>query len=192
MIQHTEIDIQEGSRIIFPKDLLHSLYEHCRRKLTENYLDQESRERKAFGLIAGSHEGRDLAVTQCLPLMNNARQLEPYKEFMDGIMTQHATPSETPLSKRGWVADPEELLEKTRKIQEANLLLLGTYHMHRVAWPEDPLRDRPTTLDTILGAESNMLMFIISMVKSDEPLIRAFYEGKPDKEIPIVVRDFTK
>lgn len=192
MIQHTKIKIQEDSRIIFPKDQLDSLFEHCRRKLTENYLDQESRERKAFGLIAGSPEDQDLAVAECLPLMNNARQLEPYKEFMDGIMTQHAIPSETPLSKRGWVADPEELLEKTRKIQKANLLLLGTYHMHRVAWPEDPLRDRPTTLDTILGADSNMLMFIISMVKSKEPLIRAFYEGKPDKEIPIVIRDFTK
>ena len=192
MIHHAKIEIKEGSRIIFPKDHLHSLYDHCRRKLTENYLDQESRERKAFGLIAGCPEGQDLVVAQCLPLMNNARQLEPYREFMDGIMTQHAIPSETPLSKRGWVADPEELLEKTRNIQEADQLLLGTYHMHRVAWPEDPLRDRPTTLDTILGAESNMLMFIISMVKSDEPLIRAFYEGKPDKEIPIVVRDFTK
>jgi hypothetical protein len=111
---------------------------------------------------------------------------------MDQLMAQHAIPSETPLSKRGWVADPEELHEITRNIQEANLLLLGTYHMHRVAWPDDPLRDRPTTLDTILGADSNMMMFIISMVKSEEPLIRVFYEGKPDKEIPIVIRDFTK
>ena len=107
-------------------------------------------------------------------------------------LARHAVPSETPLSKRGWVAAPEELLKVIRGIQQENLLLLGSYHMHRVAWPDDPLRDTPTTLDTVLGAESNMLVFIISMVNSEEPLIRAFYEGKPDREIPIVVGNFAK
>jgi hypothetical protein len=34
-----------------------------------------------------------------------------------------------------------------------------------------------------------MLIFIISLVKSEKPRIRAFYEGKPDREIPIVVKD---
>ena len=59
----------------------------------------------------------------------------------------------------------------------------------KVALRGDPLRDTPTTLDTILGAGSEMLIFIISLVKSEKPRIRAFYEGKPDREIPIVVKD---
>ncbi len=189
-MQQTGIHFEAGSRIIFPNRHLHALYAHCRRKLAEKYLADESMERKAFGLIAGFKTDLDLTVSQCLPLLKNARQVAPYKKFMDQVMARHAVPSETPLSKRGWVADPEELLKIIRGIQQADLLLLGSYHMHRVAWPDDPLRDTPTILDTVLGAQSSMLTFIISMVKSEEPLIRAFYEGKPDREIPIAVRDF--
>ncbi len=192
MVQQTKINIKSGSRVIFPTEHLHAMYEHCRRKLAENYLANESREPKAFGLIAGRQTNLDLTVEKCLPLMKNARQSEPYKQFMDQAMADHAVPSETPLAKRGWVADPQELLEKTKLVQRENLLMIGAYHVHRVAWPDDPLRDTPTILDTVLGADSSMLIFIISMVKSEEPLIRAFYEGKPDKEIPIIIRDFAK
>ena len=104
-------------------------------------------------------------------------------------MAEYAIPSETPLAKRGWIADPEELLENVRIMQQENLLLLGAYHMHRVAWPDDPLRETPTTLDTILAAESRMLIFIISMVKTDQPVMRAFYEGDPDREVPILIEN---
>jgi hypothetical protein len=188
-VQRTKIDLKKESRVIFPAGQLDTVYEHCRRKLSENYLANESRERKAFGLIAGYQSDLDLTVVQCLPLMKNARQAEPYKKFMDRVMVQHAVPSETPFSKRGWVADPEELMKKTKALHKKNLLLFGIYHMHRVAWPDDPLRDTPTTLDTVLGDNSKMLIFIISLVKSEKPRIRAFYEGKPDREIPIVVKD---
>ena len=186
-VQLTNIDLKKNSRVIFPTGQLNAVYEHCRRKLSENYLADESHERKAFGLIAGYQADLDLKVVQCLPLLKNARQVEPYKKFMDQAMIQHAVPSETPFSKRGWVADPEELMKNTKELQQSNLLLLGIYHMHRVAWPDDPLRDMPTTLDTVLGAGSEMLIFIISLVKSEKPIIRAFYEGKPDREIPIII-----
>ena len=192
IMQQTGIHFEAGSRIIFPNRHLHALYAHCRRKLAEKYRADESRERKAFGLIAGFKTDLDLTVAQCLPLLKNARQMPPYKEFMDQVMVRHAVPSETPFSKRGWVADPEELLKIISGTKQAGLLLLGSYHMHRVAWPDDPLRDTPTTLDTVLGAQSSMLTFIISMIKSEEPLIRAFYEGNPDREIPIIIRDFAK
>jgi hypothetical protein len=185
----TKIVLKKGSRVIFPAGQLDTVYEHCRRKLSENYLANESPEQKAFGLIAGYQADLDLTVVQCLPLMKNARQVEPYKKFMDRVMVRHAVPSETPFSKRGWVADPEELMNKTKALHQKKFLLLGIYHMHRVAWPGDPLRDTPTTLDTILGAGSEMLIFIISLVKSEKPRIRAFYEGQPDREIPIVVKD---
>ena len=189
IMQQTGIHFEAGSRIIFPNRHLHALYAHCRRKLAEKYRADESRERKAFGLIAGFKTGLDLTVSQCLPLLKNARQMPPYKEFMDQVMARHAVPSETPFSKRGWVADPEELMKKTKALHKKNLLLFGIYHMHRVAWPDDPLRDTPTTLDTVLGDNSKMLIFIISLVKSEKPRIRAFYEGKPDREIPIVVKN---
>jgi hypothetical protein len=94
--------------------------------------------------------------------------------------------------KRGWVAEPQELLQIIRLMQKDNLVLLGAYHMHRVAWPDDPLRDTPTGLDSVLAAGSRMLIFIISMVKADQPVMRAFYEGRPDMEIDILISDASR
>lgn len=104
---------------------------------------------------------------------------------MNRMMDEHAIPSETPLEKRGWVADPDELAEAVAGFSKDALSLVGSYHMHRVAWEHDQVRDTPTTLDTILGRGSRLIMLIISMVNPDEPIIRAFAEGSNEAEIPI-------
>ena len=39
--------------------------------------------------------------------------------------------------------------------------------------------------ERILAAESRMIMFVVSMVDPQKPLIRAFYEGLLEQEIPI-------
>ncbi|MDX1775927.1 MAG: hypothetical protein R3297_05050 [Desulfobulbales bacterium] len=192
MIALNKIDITPGSRIILPADQLRTVYEHCRRKLAGRYFADESPEQKAFGLVAGRQSKQGFTVSRCFPLLKNARQIEPYKSFMDNIMTRYAVPSETPLARRGWVADPQELLASVKECQRENLLLLGAYHMHRVAWQDDPRRDTPTVLDSILAADSGMLIFIISMINTDRPIIRAFYEGNPDMEIPIGEGDSTQ
>jgi hypothetical protein len=166
------------------------MFEHCRRKLTEDYLSGEARDRKAFGLVAGRKDNLTFTVKQCLPLLKNVRDQYPYKEYMDQMMTEYAVPSETPLAKRGWIAEPAELLAKIKLIVQEDQLLLGAYHMHRVAWPDDPRRDTPTILDTVLAADSRMLLFIVSMVNPEQPTIRAFYEGKPDRETSIIIKDF--
>ena len=189
-MKYTEFTCEPDCRILFPKDCLQTVFEHCRRKLSENYIRGESREPKGFGLIAGSRQDLTFTVEKCLPLLKNVRRRDQYKEYMDQVMIQYGVESETSFSKRGWIADPEELLEKIKQIQQGNLLLLGAYHMHRVAWPDDPLRDTPTTLDTVLAADSRMLLFIVSMVTPEQPIIRAFYEGRPDREIPIITKDF--
>ncbi len=58
--------------------------------------------------------------------------------------------------------------------------------MHRVSWKHDQERDTPTRLDTILGKGSRMFMFIVSMVNPDEPVVRAYFEGNHDLEVPII------
>lgn len=186
-MKYTDYTCEPECRIVFPQIHLQTIFDHCQRKLAAIFNPDESRERKAFGLIAGTKENKTFTVNRCLPLLKNVRNLAPYNEFMDRIMQQYAVPSETPFSKRGWIAEPAELLQNIKQIQRDNLLLLGAYHMHRVAWPDDPRRDRPTTLDTKLGEESRMLLFIVSMVDPEKPIIRAFYEGKPDREIPIIL-----
>jgi hypothetical protein len=101
-------------------------------------------------------------------------------------MEKYAIPSETPLCKRGWVADPGELQDVLVECQRDNITVVGSYHMHRLAWKHDRDRDTPTQLDDVLGEQSRMIMFIISMVIPDQPVIRAFYEGKLHSEFSIV------
>ena len=161
-----------------------ALLEHCHRSL-EAFREGLSDEGKAFGLIFGSVSGQIITVTNCFPLQRNVRSLSPYKDYMDRMMTEHAIPSVTSLDRRGWVADPAELFSRIKECRKSGQMLLGTYHMHRVGWEHDSVRDTPTKLDAVLAKESGLLMFIISMVIPEQPIIRVFYEGIMEQEVTI-------
>ena len=154
---------------------------HCLRALEDHHQGRAG-ECKAFGLVAGTVSGQVITVADCFPLQKNVRSQSPHKERMDQVMAEHAIPSKTPLSLRGWVADPAELFARIRECRSRGRVLLGTYHMHWVGWAHDPVRDTPTTLDTVLGKESGMLMFIVSMVEPARPIIRVFFEGVLEQE----------
>lgn len=178
--------IARTDQINLLSDCFDNMLNHCRRKLQGEYFPGEDRDLKAFGLLAGRKEIRaTTTVSRCFPLLHNARQSETHRDYMDRMMAEHAIPSETPLADRGWVAAPEELTEILRRCRELDLLLIGSYHMHRLAWPHDPVRDTPTALDTILGSNSRLVMFIMSMVNPTSPKLRAFEEGDATREIPI-------
>jgi hypothetical protein len=182
MTLNNKLDIR---RLILPSSCRQTMLDHCQRKLAGEYLPGEEMNLKAFGLLAGKKTKGQVTISSCLPLLKNARAIEPHRQFMNKMMSEHAIPSETPLDKRGWVADPDEMAEALTAFSKEGLSLVGSYHMHRVAWEDDQIRDTPTTLDTILGQGSRLIMFIISMVDPDKPLIRAFAEGSNDEEIPI-------
>lgn len=179
-------DRTECDHILLADEERRRIIDHCRRKLNEAYLETEAGEQKAYGLVAGRCEGGVATVIRCAPLLKNARANDRFKPLMDQAMQEFAVPSITPLDRRGWVADPDELSALVREFTASGLRLIGTYHMHRVAWEHDPIRDTPTELDTILGAKSRLIMFIVSMVDPARPIIRAFYEGRPDTEIPVI------
>lgn len=178
-------DRTEFDHILMEDDQRQHLVDHCQRKLAEKFLAQEAAEQKAYGLVAGRCVDGEVIVVRCVPLLKNARANDRFKPLMDQAMYEFAVPSVTPMDRRGWVADPDELLTKVKEFNHEGLRLIGTYHMHRVAWKHDPIRDTPTKLDTILGAKSRLLMFIISMVDPARPIIRAFYEGHPEAEVAI-------
>ena len=163
------------------------MIDHCLRKLTGNYTQEEDPEPKAFGLIGGRQSSNSIEIMSCIPLMKNVRKGDEQRIYMDKIMTDHAIPSETPLKNRGWVADPEEMASSMRKLKEDDCTLIGTYHMHRVPWAHDKVRDTPTKLDTILGKDSRLIMFIIAMVEPEAPVLRAFSDGDINKEIPVSI-----
>ncbi len=184
-----ELEAGSVTRIILPIPHWQSIVEHCQRKLSGQYLPEENEGRKAYGLVAGSIECGVGTVGRCIALLKNVREEDPYRLVMDGIMAKHAVPSETPLAKRGWVAEPRELIEVVKGCKRDALVVLGMYHMHRVAWQHDRLRNTPTAVDTVLGEKSRMLIFIVSMVSPEQPTIRAFFEGSLFREIPIIIEN---
>lgn len=174
-------------RMVIPRGQYDALIGHCLRKLNADYLEDEAPERKAYGLLGGQLEDGTLRLGAIAPLKKNVRAQEPYKRHMDEVLGRFAIPSETPMDKRAWVADPAEsrriLMEFARKGME----LVGTYHMHRVGWESDPLRDTPTKLDTVLAEDSEVFLVIVSTVNPERPIVRAFYDGVPDQEVPITI-----
>lgn len=173
--------------IKIPAQLWNEMISHCHRKLQGDYLPGEGQSPKAFGLIGGTVTEASVKAEVMIPLFKNARECGESKIEMDRAMTQHGTPSETPFDQRGWVAEQEELDNALQILLRKGLRLVGNYHMHRVAWEHDPSRDTPTKLDAVLGCASRMFMLIISMVNPESPIIRAFFEGNKDLEVPVEI-----
>ncbi len=182
------MSLEKSSTIILPQGQWDDLLAHCNRKLAEDYLPDETHYPRAYGLIAGTQQGSELHIGSIMPVKRNVRRDEPFKTYMDKILTEHAVPSKTPLSERAWMTDPIELKDWYEKCDQENLIIIGTYHSHIVPWDHDPIRDTPTHLDTLLAEGSNFYQFIISLVDIDRPIIRAFYEGHNDKETPVAHR----
>ena len=179
------MQIETVARIIAAPTVKDEIIAHCRRKLAGIHLAGEEGRPKAFGLVGGRVENGAARAEQVIALKKNVRNIEPHRSAMDRQMERYAVPSETPLSGRGWVADPAEMREAVYILKVRGLRLIGTYHMHRVAWEDDPIRDTPTLLDAILGRDSRLLMFIVSMTDPEKPVIRAYKEGDPEKEVEI-------
>lgn len=173
--------------ILLPEKIWQEILVHCHRKLGGKHLAIETQDFKAFGLVGGYSVDNKIQINTTIPLYKNARGNKTHKLFMDEKMKSHAIPSVTPFEERGWVADQEEVDAAVTTMHSANCSLIGTYHMHRIAWEHDPIRDTPTELDLMLGEGSRILMFIISMVNPAKPIIKAFFEGVPHQEIAIKI-----
>jgi hypothetical protein len=175
------------NKIILPESEKEALLNHCLRKFNQQYVEGEVKERKAYGLIGGKVVADALHIGQIAPLYKNSRAEGEDKKYMDGILNEFAEASETPLERRGWVADAEETFQIFNEFSRSGLDIVAAYHMHRVAWENDPTREKPSALDTELAKGSGLFAFIISLIDPERPIIRAFYEGYPDQELPIVI-----
>lgn len=168
--------------ITFPPQPRDRVVEHARRKLRGEYLPEEETAKKSYGLLGGRVQGSDVLVTHAFPLRRNLRwspQLQPY---IDEVMDEVAVASETPFQRRGWVTDPREVRAAEQTCDAAGSTLFGSYHMHRVAWSHDPVRDTCTQLDRRLAEGSGLWCLILSMVDPQRPVLRAFYEGRNEQE----------
>ncbi|MBZ4321102.1 hypothetical protein [Streptomyces huiliensis] len=176
-------DVAAARTIVLPPGPRDRLVEHARRKVTGRHLPGEPPQLRAFGLLAGDWpEPGVLAVSAVYPLTHSARTDPAYADTVDEIYREHARPTATPQEQRGWVARPGDVLRAEEDADAHGWILFGNYHTHRIAWPEDPVRDSCTAFDTALARGSGMWVLIVSMVDPDVPRIRAFYEGDPVRE----------
>ncbi|HWC25210.1 MAG TPA: hypothetical protein VG474_01380 [Solirubrobacteraceae bacterium] len=162
---------------------------HARRKLLGDHLPGETPERKAFGLVVGRIDADRAETTDVVPLLRNLRHEGPYRAQIDALVRALAVPSETPPERRGWYADPKELLAAQRACDLAGTVIFGSYHVHRVGWPEDPRRETCTALDEALARGRGLWMLVLSMVDPDRPVLRAFFEGDNEREARVVLGD---
>lgn len=174
-----------STTIVVPRPHYASVVSHVVRKLSGYYIDGETPEPKAFGMLAGSCDSDRIEVTAVFPLLRNMRRDDRYRDDMDEMVGEHAIPSETPDSQRGWIADPVELMAIDDACDAHGWLLFGNYHTHRVAWEHDPRRDTCTHLDRTLASGSGQWVFIVSAVDLRQPTLRAFYEGDNAHEATI-------
>lgn len=177
--------MNQVEEIFFPKHLYWQAVDHARRKLTGRYLPGEEEAPKAYGLIGAQLFHYSAEVTHAIPLSKNLRDQEHLKPEMDRVMAEVAVPSETPLERRGWVTDPREVMRAEDEFDRVGSVLLGGYHMHRVAWDHDQRRDTCTEVDATLAEGSGLWMFILSMVDPEWPVLRAYFEGRNQDEAPI-------
>jgi hypothetical protein len=170
-----------------PAPLYDDLVAHGRRKLARDFRDDETHEQHAFGLVGGRLEGEVVEATHVFALRRNMRHEPPYRDLVDGTVHRLAVPSVTPTKRRGWFADPREVLAAHTRCEADGSTLVGSYHMHKVPWDGDPLRDTPTALDTEMHGEQGTFMLILSLVEPERPRLRAFYDGRPEREVRVVV-----
>lgn len=174
--------IEKAKIVKIPRSIYDKMLEHCYRKLEKKYYDYELQEQKAYGLLSGEVlDDESVLIKNIYPLYKNGRYED--KERMDKKMKEFAIPSETPLEKRGWVVDNKEMGAILSDCIKNDTEIVGAYHMHRVSWATDVLRDTPTTLDTELAKDSETIAVIISMVDPQKPIVRFFYEGIPSREL---------
>jgi len=162
------------------------LIAHAARKLRGDYEAAETPVPQAFGLLAGVARGSALVTTDVLPLRRNLRTDPARGADLDAVVRELAIESSTPLERRGWIAAPEEVMEAQERCDADGTVLFGSYHAHKVPWPQDPLRDTPTALDTALGEGQGLWMLILSMVDPERPILRAFWEGRPEAEAKLL------
>ena len=103
------VDLSRLGELRLERDHYEAIVGHGRRKLEGPYLDGETAERQAFGLLAGRLDGDAAQTTRVFSLLRNMRHDARFKEAMDETVNELGVPSKTPLPRRGWLADPREI-----------------------------------------------------------------------------------
>jgi proteasome lid subunit RPN8/RPN11 len=183
-------DYEKTERIYLKNDVYEEIKNHCLRKLSGHYLKNETQETQAYGLLGARIENNTIHIEKIFPCRQNFRNDTSVVHHINSLVDRYALSADTPIHQRGWVIQPEELLEAYDEVEALGLEVIGSYHMHHDgSWLTDMPKEYPSQFDAKLAENSEMLMFIVSIKSGSLYSIRAFYNGLQNKEIRIIIND---
>jgi hypothetical protein len=107
---------------------------------------------------------------------------------MTNAITNFAIPSNVNNDERGWVADPQEIIDAIHMFELNKCVLFGAYHMHSsISWNGNASKNVPSELDKFLADGSNLFTFIVSIHDDGNHSIRAFYESRIEVRLDLDV-----
>jgi len=181
------IDYNSKYKIYLPESIRNIIVDHCLRKFSKKYLPIETHEQQAYGMVAGSVDDNVIHIGSVYTCNLNYRNDPTVVGYINGLINKYAIPSDTPIEHRGWVASPSEVIEAHDCFDKENTYLIGSYHMHHMkSWNGGQSKNYPSDFDEKLAENSNMIMFIVSVISGTECSIRAFYNGQKEREIEIL------
>lgn len=174
-------------KIYFKEKFYNEIINHCVRKLNGEFLEDETKERQAFGVITGKNNRNYIEITNVVNLKKNYRYEQETSKKMNKFIDEYAIPGGIKTSERAWAIDPIELntiLTNLSKDEE----FLGTYHMHsNLSWANDYPKNLPTKLDRELNIDSGLINLIVCIC-DNEKKIRAFFESDINNEYEIIIK----
>jgi hypothetical protein len=183
-------DYEKIKNVYLSQLFLYEIEHHCLRKLTGNFFDDETPENQAYGLLGARLENDSIYIEKIFPCKLNFRCDPSVLNHMNDLVKTYAISADTPINQRGWVMQPEELLNAYDTFAELGLTLIGSYHMHHDgSWLGTIPKEYPSEFDAKLAENSEMLMFIASVKSNSLYSLKAFYNGLKEKEIRIITSD---
>lgn len=177
-------------KISLQDNIKSEIVNHCIRKYNKSYLPDEMQEQQAYGILAGKLNRNIVCVNSIYKCKINYRNNASVMSYINNLIATYAIPSDTPIDQRGWVASPHEVMEALNNFDLLGCDLLGSYHMHHEkSWNGIQSKEYPSTFDEKLAKNSNLIMFVVSIISESKYSIKAFYNGLKEKEIEVIDND---
>jgi proteasome lid subunit RPN8/RPN11 len=138
-----------GETIALPKELADKLIHVCLEALPG----------KAYGLVGGKDAYHPASIYPC---STNLRENPEWRSLFESFGEFYKNPD------RGFVISPEEHRDILKRMEARGESFIGVFHSHRFTGPD------PSDLDIALHAGPMLFCYIVSVVKPEEPRLKAY------------------
>jgi DNA-binding protein len=178
---------REEIKVYVPRKVYDKLVQKCREVLEAKRRGEIPADKnpKVFGALIGKKFSDHIEVKDIKIFTQDLRQVEPHKRYMDEMLSKYAQPCPHCVTEdRGWVADPQEVLQAEIEASETGYEVLGYFHMHSCPIPGINM-SQVHRLDVELS--NPWYASVIIDMTSEPPKLRYFIidENKQVHEYPI-------